>query len=373
MNPIEFVSMKQLAKNNGGSSGGYTNEEWFNDGDTHIWITLDEGRTSPMLGVCPNGTVTVDWGDGTEPDVLTGTSTSTVKWTPKHNYAKHGDYVIKLTVNDGEILLRGIDIRGQYAYILRNSKSTDNINSAYQNAILRVEIGKGVSIGNYAFYQCYALTSIKIPDSVASIGNYAFYQCYALTSVTIAEGVTSIGNSAFYYCCSLKSIKIPDSVKNIAENAFGSCNSLTSIAIGKGVTSIDNDVFNSCYSVASIKIPDGVTSIGNGGLSNFHSLKSITIPDGVTYIGNNVFYNWYALTFIKIPDSVASIGNYAFSNCFSVSYVDFTKHTYVPTLGSNAFNGIAKDCEIRVPAALYDEWIAAENWSTYASQIVAVE
>lgn len=60
------------------------------DGKTRIYIHLEEGRTSPMLGVCPNGTVTVDWGDGTTPDTLTGTSTSTAKWTPNHNYAAPG-------------------------------------------------------------------------------------------------------------------------------------------------------------------------------------------------------------------------------------------------------------------------------------------
>ena len=57
------------------------------DGTTRLYITLQEGRTSPMLGVGVNGTVTVDWGDGTEPDVLTGTSVSTTKWTPNHAYA----------------------------------------------------------------------------------------------------------------------------------------------------------------------------------------------------------------------------------------------------------------------------------------------
>ena len=38
----------------------------------------------------------------------------------------------------------------------------------------------------------------------------------------------------------------------------------------------------------------------------------------------------------------------------------------------NAFNNISADCEIRVPAALADEWKAATNWSTYADHIVGV-
>jgi hypothetical protein len=56
-----------------------------------------------------------------------------------------------------------------------------------------------------------------------------------------------------------------------------------------------------------------------------------------------------------------------------MKYYDFTSHTTVPTLvNTNVFNGIPSDCEIRVPAALYDEWIAATNWTGYASKIVAV-
>ena len=95
-------------------------EDWIGDGNTHIWITLHEGRTSPMLGVCPKGTVTVDWGDGTAPDTLTGTNTSTVQWTPTHNYAAPGDYVITLTV-DGQMGLGGLSSTNQYSYILSNN------------------------------------------------------------------------------------------------------------------------------------------------------------------------------------------------------------------------------------------------------------
>jgi hypothetical protein len=61
-----------------------------------------------------------------------------------------------------------------------------------------------------------------------------------------------------------------------------------------------------------------------------------------------------------------------FNNCTGMAFYDFTSHTSVPTLSNiSAFSGIPSDCEIRVPAVLYDEWIAATNWSAYASKIVA--
>ena len=262
----------------GGSSGGWP--EAPDDGKTRLYITLHEGRTSPMLGVCPNGTVTVNWGDGTEPDVLTGTDATVIAWTPNHAYAAPGDYVITLTV-DGEMGLIGQSNNLQRAAILRYASMGDKRNTVYLHAVKQVIIGSGVT----------------------SIGKYAFMGCSALASITIPESVTSIGDSAFYGCSTL----------------------------------------------ASIAIPENVTSIGSGAFQNCSALASITIPENVTSIGGSAFYG-----------------------CLGMAYYNFTSHTSVPTLsGTNAFYNIVDDCEIRVPAALYDEWIAATNWATYASYIKA--
>ena len=297
------------------------------DGKTRIYIHLEDGRTSPMLGCCPNGTVTVDWGDGTEPDTLTGTSTSTVKWTPTHEYSAAGDYVIKLSVN-GKVGLAGSNSSDQYSYLLRYSSGVDTRNQVYQNAIQMVEIG----------------------DSVTSINISAFSHCYSLSLITIPNGVTSINTSAFSYCYSLSSITIPDSV-----------------------TSISGFTFDGCYSLSSITIPDSVTSISCFTFRSCYSLSLITIPNGVTSIGGSTFYGCYTLPSITIPNGVTQINASAFYNCYGVRYYDFTRHTAVPTLSNtNAFNNISADCEIRVPAALADEWKAATNWSTYANHIVGV-
>ena len=295
------------------------------DGKTRIYIRLEEGRTSPMLGVCPNGTVTVDWGDETTLDTLTGTSTTAVKWTPNHAYAAPGEYVIKLTV-DGTMGFYG-DL-GSGGAILRYSSGSDNRNSVYRNSVQKIEIGNGVtSIKQNAFNACYSLISITIPNSITSIEESTFNTCSSLSSITIPNSVTSIGNSSFYSCSSLSSITIPNSV-----------------------TSIGTAAFNGCYSLSPITIPDSVTSILQQAFSRCFSLSSITIPDSVTSIASSVFYT-----------------------CSSVAFYDFSNHTSVPTLSNiNAFKNIAVDCQIRVPASLVDTWKAATNWSTYADHIVGV-
>ena len=173
------------------------------DGKTRIYIRLEEGRTSPMLGVCPNGTVTVDWGDGTTPDILTGTSTTTVKWTPNHAYAAPGEYVIKLTV-DGTMGFYGDSSSSGGSAILRYSSASDNRNYVYRNSIEKIEIGSSVTrIASSAFYNCYSLSLITIPKGATMITDSTFNGCYSLTSITIPNGVTSIASNAFRFCYSV--------------------------------------------------------------------------------------------------------------------------------------------------------------------------
>ena len=296
------------------------------DGKTRIYIRLEEGRTSPMLGVCPNGTVTVDWGDGTTPDTMTGTSTSTVKWTPNHAYAAPGAYVIKLTVN-GTMGFYGVGSSSTGSAILRYSSSSDNRNYVYRNSIEKIELGSGIS----------------------SIDSNAFSYCHSLTSVTIPNGVTGIDSNAFSYCFSLVSVTIPNGVTSIYNGVFDHCNSLASVTIPNGVTGIDVYVFDYCYSLASVTIPNGVTSIGGYAFRNCYSFASVTIPNGV------------------------GIYEYAFRNCYGVAFYDFSNHTSVPMLyNKTVFDSISADCQIRVPASLVDTWKAATNWSTYADHIVGV-
>ena len=318
------------------------------DGKTRIYIRLEEGRTSPSLAVCPNGTVTVDWGDGTTPDTLTGTSITDLRVTPNHSYATPGEYVIKLTV-DGTMGFYG-DVEYGSA-ILLYSADFGVRNYVYRNSVQKIELGNGVtSIGQAAFAMCYSLASITIPDGVTSIGQAAFYSCYSLASITIPNSVTSIELGVVYECYSLASITLPNNV-----------------------TSIGTSAFYNCYSLASITMPSSVTSIGESAFFKCSSLASITILNGVISIGQEAFDSCYSLSSITMPNSVTSIAQMAFDDCWSVAFYDFTACTSVPTLsGSSAFGNIAPDCQIRVPASLVDAWKAATNWSTYANYIVGV-
>lgn len=60
-------------------------------------------------------------------------------------------------------------------------------------------------IGDGAFYYATGLTSITLPDSLATIGAWAFGGCNALVTITLPTGVTTISDDAFHYAASLVS------------------------------------------------------------------------------------------------------------------------------------------------------------------------
>ena len=227
---------------------------------------------------------------------------------------------------------------------------------------------KVTSIGEFAFYGCYSLRSIVIPDSVTSIGDYAFNSCDSLSSIIVKEGntvydsredcnaiietstntliagcattiipdnVASICEYAFYRCTSLSSILIPNSVTSIGGGAFSDCTSLSSVTIGNGVTSIGELAFKGCLCLSSIVISDSVTSIGEGAFVGCTSLRSILIPNSVTSIGGGAFGDCTSLSSVTIGNGVTSIGGGAFNNCYSLNSIVIPDS--VTTIDSSAF------------------------------------
>lgn len=191
--------------------------------------------------------------------------------------------------------------------------------------IPRAYQGKPVTgIGEDAFYNCFPLTDIAIPDSVTNIGEMAFADCYSLESITIPNSVKSIGEMAFYGCSSLKSITIPMGVTDIGERTFSCCSALESIKIPSSVTSIGERAFSCCYALASITIPDSVKNIGESAFLGCSAIEDITIPNGVTSIEESVFQGCSALEGITIPNSVTSIGEWVFCDCSSLKSIRYS-------------------------------------------------
>jgi len=112
-----------------------------------------------------------------------------------HDFEVNGIYYeITSTINKTV----AVTYQGNYYYSYKNEYTGPVIIS--ESVIYNGKTYSVTSIGDHAFYGCYGLTSIKIPNSVTSIGDGAFDGCSGLTSVTIPNSVTSIDDYAFCMC-----------------------------------------------------------------------------------------------------------------------------------------------------------------------------
>ena len=249
------------------------------DGKTYLYIKIAApGRmTVPLYfsQTVTNG-VTIDWGDGSATQTLSGTGN---RYTT-HTYTEIGEYTISL-----------------------NPSSSCELGLGHNSSSYAV-MG---STGNNGRVYCNMLQAVEVGRNVTSIGSFAFSRCSSLSSIVIPEGVTSIDRNAFFYCSSLSSIVIPEGVTSIGLNAFSDCSSLSSIVIPEGVTSIDNYAFAYCSSLSSIVIPEGVTSIGNyafstcSGMAFYDFSRCTSVP---TLGGTSVFSNISSDCKIVVPDSL---------------------------------------------------------------------
>ena len=241
-------------------------------------------------------------------------------------------------------------------------------------SLLWITIPEGViSIGEASFFECKKMTSISLPESLTMIGESAFCACDSLISVTIPENVSSIGFQAFYSDDSLESIlvqegneyycsedgvlfdknmttvikcpdgksgmyEIPEGVTSFAADAFWGCKNLTNVTIPSSIKTIPDSAFSMCSGLKSITIPESVTSIGCGAFENCESLTNIIIPKSITIIAVGTFENCYNLVSITIPENITSIEKAAFYRCSNLMEISFEGSA--PNIGNDAFYGV---------------------------------
>jgi hypothetical protein len=311
------------------------------DGRTRLYISIDSNarmQCSLHIYQRKGNSCLINWGDGTAEE----TSDTVGKAEFLHTYTSTGDYMITIEVLEGTIDL-GWD---SSTYIIGTSTVLRNC----PLWLRKVEIGN--NIGEFrpgVFANCNLVESITIPyiDSIKLYSASIFQNCKMLKAFIVPKHVMMVGGQSFSNTMAMKCISFPYITTNIQGN-FGQS------------------------PLTRVVIPNKTTTLGQAFQGT--PFQYIRIPDSVTSIGNSCFQQCLALANISIPPNVQNIGDYLFYGCSALAFVDFTRHTFIPTLANaNAFTGIPADCEIRVPMALVDEWKAATNWSSYADYIVGIE
>ncbi|MCI8520503.1 MAG: leucine-rich repeat domain-containing protein [Clostridia bacterium] len=208
-----------------------------------------------------------------------------------------------------------------------------------------------IFIGNDAFMNCTALTSVTIPKN-ARLGNVPFCACTALTEInvneenpyyasidgvlcskdkteliqypsgkseatyTFPESITSIGDEAFKMNDNLTSIVIPDRIKSIGFYAFAYCENLADITIGSGIEEIGYNAFGyTAYESDEANWDGGVLYIGDCLISVNNEISGeYEIKNGTRLISHSAFEYCKSLTGVAIPDSVQVICDDAFAD-----------------------------------------------------------
>lgn len=316
------------------------------DGATRVYVDLTPNTLTPIVGLCVNGTVTIDWGDGSSTENLTGTSTSTVVWSNRHTYSSAGSYCIKLTPASGTTFgLQGSSSEIQNGtYLFRYDSSTHFLNISYHNCVKRINLGNSIIINSLGFDALQALSTISIPITVSTSNATSMFRlCYDLQCVVIPNGITSLSSYAIYYCYGVNYLSLPKSISTIGQYSISYCYVLKFLALPPDVTSYSSYGLSHDYVLSNLvgKLPYRNGTSGSTLPGNFYEYcyclydLSKMIPSGVTNTGANTFQYCYGLAQFSLPSTVTTIGNLAFAYCYSLSSI--TIPNTVTTIGSSAF------------------------------------
>lgn len=331
--------------------------------------------------------VTIDWGDGSVAETVSGTGVVTVSHTYATVDATKTPYKLTFTPDEGVTTALG---GGTQSTGFFGSGST------FTTAISGI-IGKS-SVAVMAFYRCEAISTLVITTECTGIGNYSFYYDTNLKAAIIPNTISTLGYGVFSTCNSLLKAVFPSSMTSVPIETFNSCLCLESFVAPASSTSIGSYTFANCYNLKAVIASGRETTIGGSAFSYCHNLESFEISSLAATISSNAFNNCYSLRSATIPAAATRLNSNTFTGCNSLrvikytdrasmpvaqgvyffasghcpEVIDCTGFTQVPSVISSFFSNMPAYTKILVPAALESQWKSAAYWFTYASRIIGV-
>lgn len=169
-----------------------------------------------------------------------------------------------------------------------------------------------------------------------------------VTSVVISNDAETINANAYRYFSNLKQVEFWDSIKMIGPHSFNYCEKLESVVLPKSISSIGQHAFSQCVNLRHFEI-------------------HIDAP--ITIWSRCLLWNSPLLRSIVIPKNIKIFSEFSIEKCTGVECIDLSNCIAIPAMSHvNAFSQTTG--QFVVPDNLYDEWIVATNWSTYADRIV---
>lgn len=248
----------------------------------------------------PNG-VTLDWGDGSEPE-----SAEALAAHFTHAYAAAGDQKILITAPSGVTWSPG---NGTNTIVGNNATSSKANTNATLTAVV---IGDGVdTFGDNSFGKCTALSRISFPSRLLCFSLSAFDGCTALKRVDIHD--------LRLWCQSYFPYSVTDSASYALQN-------------------VGNPLYPASAALyLDRKLLEDITIMPEfgpcaGAFAGCSSLRTVTFSEKTDTIGPAAFYRCTNLRSSNLLTS--NIGDFAFygDEAFTVSSLSFT------AIGKAAFN-----------------------------------
>lgn len=246
------------------------------------------------------------------------------------------------------------------------------------------------AISDDAFLESTELTSVTLPEGIATIGKNAFAYCSGLSEITIPSTVTYIGDYAFNACVNLHTVNVlattppqieagtfsasvmivvPQGCESVYKNAAHWSNLFASASVGQRIEM--NGIVYLILSETEVAMTHKTENIDE---SYYEYTGARNIPGTILYKGNTynvvaidsyAFYKAGYCGAVDVPASVTTIGSNAFTGHNHIQFV-IIRSTTPPQVESDSFeNG----CIIYVPDGCVDTYANDKNWKRWKNYI----
>ena len=343
------------------------------DGNTHIIVKIsnkDKESANFSFFQKAEHAVVIDWGDG----IVESRADVGVRMYFEHHYDKCGVYDITLSGAPYNFLLgfeQFIPAIEVYAAQLQYQVNSSMQYSLVSKVTASKKTSNGCGIGPFVKH-------FNVPVNNNSY-NICSVQEGMLETISLSAEQAQIGGSDFATQKYLKRIHLPSKVKVTSKSSscqwsfiedYSCSNANVEVSVvGNCIVKNGDTVFSG---TRNSEIPQGILCIGASAFQFCIGLKEIILPDSLTTINSYAFAYCYNVNQgVKFPKNVTHFGDRAFLGSKNIPFYDFREHETIPTLSSvYVFGNNLSTVKIVVPDALYDQWIVATNWATYASRIV---
>ena len=189
------------------------------------------------------------------------------------------------------------------------------------------------------------------------IKDKVLWGCLGLTSVVLPNTIASIGNSTFRSCDNLviADLNLPN-LTTLGSYAF-SGTKLQAISSLRSIVSLPQGCFRDCTQLANAIIPSTITVITKECFYNCLSLTSVDLPSSVTTIEHSAFYDCRNLTTIDLTN-ITTLGEMAFGRCGSLSRFNgpdsAVGEIYLPNLTGNMYNAFINLSQYATSQIIYN-------------------